>query len=710
MELATLTLTNAQAGDRLWIAAQQLAQGAVGDISTASGTIYYTVSTAGGAIAVALSGSATAADYQTVLKSIGFDSTSENPSTVDRIVTVTVNDGDLNSNIATSLIHVSEVNDKPTVSGVSANGNEDTVVAISLAGADVDGSVASFKIASLATHGTLYSDIGLTHALAANELVTATSNGATVYFKPAADWNGATSFTYAAIDDRGLASAGTAAASITVNAVNDAPVVAGSLSASVVEAGTHVITVAEIGEADPDDSGTGLTYTVSAQNHGTVLLNGSAATTFTAQNVIDGQVSFRHDGSEGSSAGFSFTLADGGENGVSPASGSFAFTVSPVNDGTASLTLADTTQTATASVVGDVLQATLGADPDGAGSNIVYHWMSDGNVVNGATGASYTLTSNEVGHTMSVYATYTDGQGFASTTTTVAQGAPVISGNDAPVAHDDIYTGGAAGTAPTGAGWVYNADNGHYYKAVYGNYSWSEAVAAAAGEASGAYLVTITSAAENSFVQNLAPLYYQYSWLGASDQAVEGTWRWVTGPETGQLVTYTNWNIWEPNNWGGDEDYALFTRIFGGGWNDADGTSVLPADLADYAGYVAEWGGIATAPTEDKVVTISAATLLANDSDPDAGDTFSITSVQGASHGTVSLSSDHQTITFTPTADYNGAASFSYTITDSHGLTSTATVSFNLAAVNDAPERGQQDGRNGRRRVVCLHDRRFRVH
>ncbi|MGJ5176990.1 tandem-95 repeat protein [Bradyrhizobium oligotrophicum] len=684
MESATLTLTNAQAGDRLWIGSQQLAQGAAGDVTTASGTIHYTVSTAGGAIAVALSGSATSADYATVLKTIGFDSSSEKPSTVDRIVTVTVNDGDMNSNTTTSLIHVSEVNDKPTVSGVSAGGNEDTVIAISLSGADVDGSVASFKIASLAAHGTLYSDIGLTHALAANDLVTATGNGATVYFKPAADWNGGTSFTYTAIDDRGLASSAAATASITVNAVNDAPVIAGTLSTTVAEGGTHVITVAELGEADPDDSGTGLTYTVSSLNHGTILLNGQAATSFTAQNVIDGQVSFRHDGSEGASAGFGFTLADGGENGATPASGSFAVTVTPVNDGTAGLTLVDTTQTATASKVGDVLQATLGVDPDGAGSNVVYHWMSDGNTINGATGASYTLTSAEVGHTISVYATYVDGQGFASTTATVAQSAPVISSNHAPVAHDDVYTGAATGTPPTGDGWVYNADNGHYYKAVYGNFSFSEAVAAAAGEADGAYLVTITSASENAFVQNLAPLYYQYSWIGASDAAQEGTWRWVTGPEAGQIVTYGNWNIGEPNDWGG-EDYALFTRIFGGGWNDADGTSAVPGHDWDYAGYVAEWGGTETAPTEDKAITISAASLLANDSDPDSGDTFSITSVQGASHGTVSLSSDHQTITFTPTANYNGAASFTYTITDSHGLSSTATVTFNVAAVNDAP-------------------------
>ena len=40
---------------------------------------------------------------------------------------------------------------------------------------------------------------------------------------------------------------------------------------------------------------------------------------------------------------------------------------------------------------------------------------------------------------------------------------------------------------------------------------------------------------------------------------------------------------------------------------------------------------------------------------------------------------------FEPTANYVGAASFTYTIRDSFGATDTATVSFNITNVNDAP-------------------------
>jgi gliding motility-associated-like protein len=42
-------------------------------------------------------------------------------------------------------------------------------------------------------------------------------------------------------------------------------------------------------------------------------------------------------------------------------------------------------------------------------------------------------------------------------------------------------------------------------------------------------------------------------------------------------------------------------------------------------------------------------------------------------------------IDFTPSLNYNGAVSISYTILDANGDTSTATVSFNVTAVNDAP-------------------------
>jgi Ca2+-binding RTX toxin-like protein len=89
------------------------------------------------------------------------------------------------------------------------------------------------------------------------------------------------------------------------------------------------------------------------------------------------------------------------------------------------------------------------------------------------------------------------------------------------------------------------------------------------------------------------------------------------------------------------------------------------------------------AATEDTVVTIPTSALTVNDSDPD-GDAFTLVSVGGAQHGTVALVNGN--VVFTPEQNFSGTASFTYTIQDSHGATSTAaTVLVNVAAVADAP-------------------------
>ncbi|UVD60626.1 DUF4082 domain-containing protein (plasmid) [Rhizobium sp. Pop5] len=76
-------------------------------------------------------------------------------------------------------------------------------------------------------------------------------------------------------------------------------------------------------------------------------------------------------------------------------------------------------------------------------------------------------------------------------------------------------------------------------------------------------------------------------------------------------------------------------------------------------------------------LSIAAASLLANDTDAD-GDPLSITGVNGAVNGTVTFNSQTKSVTFTPTAGYTGAASFSYSISDGAGGTASATVSLTV--------------------------------
>ncbi len=91
--------------------------------------------------------------------------------------------------------------------------------------------------------------------------------------------------------------------------------------------------------------------------------------------------------------------------------------------------------------------------------------------------------------------------------------------------------------------------------------------------------------------------------------------------------------------------------------------------------------------TEDTTLLINVADLLANDSDVDKatdGQVLSVSAVSGASHGTVMLL-DNGTIRFEPEANYNGMATFNYTVSDGVGGTVVATAVVSLASVNDAP-------------------------
>ncbi|CDL00028.1 conserved protein of unknown function [Magnetospirillum gryphiswaldense MSR-1 v2] len=79
---------------------------------------------------------------------------------------------------------------------------------------------------------------------------------------------------------------------------------------------------------------------------------------------------------------------------------------------------------------------------------------------------------------------------------------------------------------------------------------------------------------------------------------------------------------------------------------------------------------------EDGSIVINGSNLLANDSDAD-GDTLTIVSVGDAEHGSVTLNPDG-TISFVPDANYQGETSFTYTVSDGQGGTSTATVNLTV--------------------------------
>jgi len=107
------------------------------------------------------------------------------------------------------------------------------------------------------------------------------------------------------------------------------------------------------------------------------------------------------------------------------------------------------------------------------------------------------------------------------------------------------------------------------------------------------HLATITSQEENDFVFGLLTAT---SWLGGSDEAVEGEWRWTEGPEAGQQFwqglagggavngAYTNWQPGEPNQFFGPGNPENFAHMRANGrWNDLPNNQNL--------NYIIEWGG-----------------------------------------------------------------------------------------------------------------------
>ncbi|MEM7684139.1 MAG: tandem-95 repeat protein, partial [Pseudomonadota bacterium] len=87
---------------------------------------------------------------------------------------------------------------------------------------------------------------------------------------------------------------------------------------------------------------------------------------------------------------------------------------------------------------------------------------------------------------------------------------------------------------------------------------------------------------------------------------------------------------------------------------------------------------------EDNPIILSVARLTENDIDLD-GDELTLVRVSNSVGGRVTLL-DNQTALFEPNANFNGEASFVYTIDDGEGDTSSATATIVYEAVNDRPD------------------------
>lgn len=142
--------------------------------------------------------------------------------------TYKVNDSNADSNLATVTINISNTNDAPSMVGdQSSTTNEDTAVNFTLTGAtdiDIPAQTLSYTVISPPQFG------GLSNCIATGTY----STDLTCTYTPNADFNGIDTFTYKAFD--GLTQSNTASTvTITINAVNDAPLAANNQSLTTAE-------------------------------------------------------------------------------------------------------------------------------------------------------------------------------------------------------------------------------------------------------------------------------------------------------------------------------------------------------------------------------------------------------------------------------------------------------------------------------------------
>lgn len=167
--------------------------------------------------------------------------------------------------------------------------------------------------------------------------------------------------------------------------------------------------------------------------------------------------------------------------------------------------------------------------------------------------------------------------------------------------------------------------------------------------------------------------------LLANDTDVDGDALTVTevSGATGGTVALTGTSVTFTPTTGFIGD-ATFTYTLSDG--TATATATVTIDLADTNTAPVAVDDAFTRP-EDTTVTWTSVELTTNDTDVD-GNTLMISSVGNPTNGAVVLVGSD--VTFAPTANFNGTATFEYTVTDGT-LTDVGLVTLTYTAVDDAP-------------------------
>jgi hypothetical protein len=598
--------------------------------------------------------------------------------------TYTVNDGNGGTATATVSVTVNPVADAPVANDDSKTTDEDRPVTVAVKANDTDADGDTLIIES--------------YTQPANGSVTTTNDTSSVdglYYVPSADFNGTDTFDYTVSDGTGRTA--TATVTLTVNAVNDAPVTVPDTMTSV-EDDTLVIDVLA---NDTDPEGQTLTV-VDVHDPGANAMTGEPDPGTTSHN--GSQVTFAPTPQWYGTTTFWYQVSDGTDT----VTDSITVTLTSVNDpvvGQADSISGD--EDSNASVMKDNL---LENDSDADGDTLTMTGWTDGSygTVTENTTYSYALdyTPQADWYGTDTFEYYvSDGNGSVDTVTVHVTVNPV---NDAPTAGDDSgsvdedqsvllsvlandsdidgdavsissFTQGTEGAVTQEGNDLrytpnadFNGSDAFTYDIADGN----------GGTATATVSVTINPVSDAPVATDDTPSVDEdgsvlISVL-ANDSDADGDSLSITGFTSATDGTVTQ-----------EGDQLRYTPHA-----DFNGSDAFTYDISDGTGGIATATVTVTVNAINDVPTATADTdtvpedgtllvsVLANDSDVD-GDAVSISSFTQGTEGAVTQEGND--LRYTPNADFNGSDAFTYDIADGNGGTATATVSVTVSAVNDAP-------------------------
>ncbi|WP_445372870.1 putative Ig domain-containing protein [Methylomonas sp. HW2-6] len=248
-----------------------------------------------------LSGTATVAQYQTALRSVTYQNTSDAPSTASRTVSFSVTDGTTSSNTATRNVSVAAVNDAPTATITPSNYSATEQTSLTLHGtglsiADVDAGSSSVQATLSVVSGTLTASAGTTGVTVSgsgtssitltgslsqiNNLLAGNASGSLSYIINS-DTPPATDTLTLSVNDQGNTGSGGAltgfdVATINITAVNDAPVNTVYGDGTIVPEDSVIQLLGSVVIADAD-SGSGTMTTTLSVSAGAGVLSATSA-------------------------------------------------------------------------------------------------------------------------------------------------------------------------------------------------------------------------------------------------------------------------------------------------------------------------------------------------------------------------------------------------------------------------------------------------